>query len=140
MHGKSITGTFWAHLFGRPCRSNGTKIHLDAALGSPRWQPRKTIQYNIILTDVYKKWRNKYSNSALKWCRTRKENLSTLSSCFWLMTWISCPNKFIQYHHPSPLNVTFSKSPYLTAHLKINYEPGRISEKVQARIQDRHNV
>ena len=29
---KVLHKLFWAHFFGRPHRSNGTKIHLDAAL------------------------------------------------------------------------------------------------------------
>ena len=29
---KVLQELFWAHFFGRPYRSNGTKIHLDAAL------------------------------------------------------------------------------------------------------------
>ena len=41
---------------------------------------------------------------------------------------------------PLPFNVTLSsKSPYLTAHIKINYETGcigRFSEKTQRCIQD----
>ena len=30
--GKVLQELFWAHFFGCPYRSNGTKIHLDAAL------------------------------------------------------------------------------------------------------------
>ena len=44
---------------------------------------------------------------------------------------------------PLPLNVAlFSKSPYLTAHFKINYETGcigRFSEKTQRYIQDHYD-
>ena len=41
------------------------------------------------------------------------------------MTRIPCPkiDKFSYFYHPSPLTVTlFLKSPYLTEHIKINYE------------------
>ena len=44
---------------------------------------------------------------------------------------------------PLPLNVIlFSKSSYLTVHIKINYETGctgRFSEKTQRCIQDHHD-
>ena len=51
------------------------------------------------------------------------------------VTCISCPkiDKFHMFIIPLSLNVTlFSKSPYLTAHIKINYEAGcirKFSEK-----------
>ena len=53
--------------------------------------------------------------------------------------------KLTTFHIPSlPLKVRlFSKSPYLTAHLKTNYEidsTGRFSEETQRRIQDHHNI
>ena len=31
---KELQELFWVHFFGHPYRSNGTKIHLDAALNS----------------------------------------------------------------------------------------------------------
>lgn len=50
------------------------------------------------------------------------------------------PQQIFTISSPLSFERDVSKSPYLTAHLKINYEPGRISEKVQTLIQDRHNV
>ena len=32
IYSKNVARTFWAHFFGRPYHSNGTKIHLDAGL------------------------------------------------------------------------------------------------------------
>ena len=50
------------------------------------------------------------------------------------------PTNFHIFIIPLPLNVTsFSNSPYLTEHIKINYETGwigKFSEKTQRCIQD----
>ena len=56
-------------------------------------------------------------------------------------------SKLTNYHifiTPLPLKLTLiSKSPYLTAHLKINYETGytgRFPEKTQRRVPDHRNI
>ena len=55
------------------------------------------------------------------------------------MTWAPKIDKFLYFILPLPLKVTlFSKSPYLTAHIKINYETGcigRFSGKTQRSTQ-----
>ena len=47
---KVLQELFWPHFFGRPYRSNGTKIHLDAALiGTKRVMPGLHIHVFISL-------------------------------------------------------------------------------------------
>ena len=64
----------------------------------------------------------------LKWCRARKEIFRTPSLYFWFNGMNALPQYwqiFIIFIIPLPLNLTsFSKSPDLTAHIKINYETG----------------
>ena len=96
---------------------------------------KRVLQPNIILTDTYKRKRYKYLNSALKWCRARKDEICALSSYFDVMSWILCLkiNKFSYFYDPLPSNVTHFQGASIWPHiLKLNYEKlrtGSLSDK-----------
>ena len=76
----------------------------------------------------------------------KRDDFRALSSYLWLLRESPTP-KLKNFHitiTPFPLYVTlFSKSPYLTGHLEINYDivcPGRFSKKAQRDIHDDRNI
>ena len=67
IYGKSVTRTFLGTFFRHPYSSNGTKIHLDAALNGPSSQYKNKYLFAFIgikLPEIFPTIRNSWNYSA----------------------------------------------------------------------------